>query len=56
MAICGVQYFSVGEAALFDSPRGGTFPRRGPGKSVWSRRLCASVICPNVWRHTHKKS
>jgi len=25
------------------------------GKSVWSRKLCANVICPNVWRHTHRK-
>jgi len=25
------------------------------GKSVRSRKLCASVICPNVWRHTHAK-
>jgi len=26
------------------------------GKSVWSGKLCANVICPNVWRHTHRKS
>jgi len=25
------------------------------GKSVWNGKLCANVICPNVWRHTHKK-
>jgi len=25
------------------------------GKSVRSRKLCANVICPNVWRHTQKK-
>ena len=25
------------------------------GKSVRSGKLCASVICPNVWRHTHAK-
>jgi len=25
------------------------------GKSVRSGNLRANVICPNVWRHTHKK-
>ena len=25
------------------------------GKSVRSEKLCANVICPNVWRHKHKK-
>ena len=25
------------------------------GKSVRSGKLCANVICPNVWRHTQKK-
>jgi len=25
------------------------------GKSVRSGKLCANVICPNVWRYTQKE-
>jgi len=27
----------------------------GVGKSVQSGKLCANLICPNVWRHTYEK-